>query len=157
MGFNYAKERMKFDARWNRLNQEYRDAGMSEEAIRMMYEYDLDVFRKRRRDEVREQPLPSYEFGEDGKEHRIDLFAKFEDLTVSFDENDFHGRYDWIENLEYPALTYRLRKLKKSDLELLTLFAIEGYSQTEIAQLQGCSQKNISIKITRIKKYLKNF
>ena len=155
MGFNYARERLKFDVRWKKLQEEYRNAGMSEEAIQEMYDFDLEVFRQRRRHESRKQPLPTEEYGEDGKENRVDWFAKFDNLTVSFDESELFGRFAWVESISNPDLTYRLKKLSQSDLELLTLFAIEGYSQTEIARLQGCSQQNISLKITRIINFLK--
>ena len=40
MGFNYGYEKKKFDSRWKRLEVEYCDAGMSEEQIAAMKEYD---------------------------------------------------------------------------------------------------------------------
>lgn len=39
MGFNYGYEKKKFDSRWKRLEVEYCDAGMSEEQIAAMKEY----------------------------------------------------------------------------------------------------------------------
>jgi len=76
-------------------------------------------------------------------------------LTVTFDESDFGGYLSWIETLDTPDLAARLKRLKADDLELLTQFAIEGYSQSEIARLMGCSQQNVSLKITRIRTFLK--
>lgn len=48
MQFNYAKERKQFDEEWKKMRGEYRVAGMSEEDIQIMYEFDLMVFRQRR-------------------------------------------------------------------------------------------------------------
>ena len=44
MGFNYGYEKKKFDSRWKRLEVEYCDAGMSEEQIAAMKEYDWAWF-----------------------------------------------------------------------------------------------------------------
>ena len=46
MGFNYGYEKKKFDSRWKRLEVEYCDAGMSEEQIAAMKEYDWAWFFK---------------------------------------------------------------------------------------------------------------
>lgn len=153
MGFHYGKERRRFEAEWKKLREEYRSAGFPEESIEAMYAFDLETFRRQRRFENHNQALPT--LGDEGDEGRISLFSKFEGLAVSFDESDFADRFAWVDGVSDPRLTYRLKQLKPSDLELLTLFAIEGYSQTEIARLQGCSQKNVSLKITRIKKFLR--
>ena len=40
MGFNYAREKRKFDEKWKKLEDWYRESGMSEDAIREMREYD---------------------------------------------------------------------------------------------------------------------
>lgn len=156
MGFNYAKERRAFEAEWKKLRQQYREAEFPEDKIDLMYDFDDEAFRKRRGYVNHNQLLPPEDFGEDGV-HRTSLFGKFERLVVSPDEGAFANRSNWVDGISDPALTYRLKQLKQTDLELLTLFAIEGYNQTEIARLQGCSQKNISLKITRIKKFLRDF
>jgi len=155
VGFNYAKERRKFETEWIKLRTQYRAAGFPEEDIEAMYAYDKEVFRQERRHENHSQPLPSEDFGEDGAENRTSLFGKFEQLSVSFDESGFTGRFAWVDTIGDPILASRVKRLKHSDLELLTMIAIEGYSQPEIASIMGCSQQNISLKITRIKNFLK--
>jgi len=155
MGFNYAKERMKFEKRWNKLRKEYRDAGMSESNIQKMYDFDNSIFRQQRRFETHNQGLPLADLNDDDPEAKTDMFKKYESLTVTFDESDFGGSLSWIETIDIPKLAARLKQLKHSDLELLTMIAIEGFSQVEVADKLGCSQKNISIKIKRLKKFLK--
>ena len=41
MSFNNGKERRKLNAKWEHLRVQYREAGMSEDAIQAMYEFDL--------------------------------------------------------------------------------------------------------------------
>ena len=46
MGFNYAKERTKFDREWDKLRREYEAAGMIPATIEEMYQYDLQMAAK---------------------------------------------------------------------------------------------------------------
>lgn len=43
MSFNNGNERRKLNAKWEHLRVQYREAGMSEDAIQAMYEFDLGV------------------------------------------------------------------------------------------------------------------
>ena len=49
MGFNYAKEKEKFDRTWAMLRQQYETAGMSQDAIKELYDFDWNWFKSRRR------------------------------------------------------------------------------------------------------------
>lgn len=57
MGFNYASEKKKFTKKWDKLRKEYKAAGMSEQDIQVMYEFDLKVFRNNRNECNHTQPL----------------------------------------------------------------------------------------------------
>lgn len=155
MGFNNGRERRKFEDEWKILRERYREAGFSEDGIDAMRAFDEDAYRSRRRFEEHNQPLPAEDFIESGSVNRRTLFDKFETLTVSFDENSFPGRHAWADAVGDPALSSKLKRLKDDDLELLTLFAIEGYTQPEIARLLGCSQQNISKRLGVITKKIK--
>ena len=48
MGFNYRKERIKFEKQMEENERKYRDAGMSESQIRAMREYEEEMFWKER-------------------------------------------------------------------------------------------------------------
>ena len=150
MGFNYTKEKLRFDEEWTKLAGEYRAAGFDEEGIQSMRDFDWDVFCKRRTYENRNQELPSEAFDGDSDECST-LFAKFDTLTTGFDENAFSGRYDWIEAIDNSVLVGKLKALSDNDKELLTLLTFDGYSQTEIAAIQGVSQQAINKKLRRIK------
>lgn len=155
MSFNYAKEKQKFNREWEKNHTEYAAAGMSEENIQKMKEFDWSWFCSRRRYENRIQALPSEFIGEEeGNEERTTLFCKFLSLSSGFSEADFYDRYGWIEDIENQEIADRLKKFSGDDLELLTLIVIEGYTQSETAVKYGISQKNICKKIKRIKKFL---
>ena len=62
-----------------------------------------------------------------------------------------------MEEIENPQLALALRQLDADELELLTLYVIECRSQSEIAARFGLSQRAISKRLQRLKKYLKNF
>ena len=49
MGFNYAREKREFDREWNEKERWYRESGMSEDAIREMFEYDWREFNSTRK------------------------------------------------------------------------------------------------------------
>ena len=48
MEYNVAKERIKFFTEQDRLAKEYRKAGMTEEQIKVMFDYDYEAFKKER-------------------------------------------------------------------------------------------------------------
>ena len=153
MGFNYAKEKRIFDKDWFKLAEEYRAAGFDEAGIQAIRDFDWEQFRQRRTFENRTQELPSEVI--DGGESNSTLFKKFQSLSCPLDESRFSGRYDWCEAIDDPALAGKLGSLSDADKEILTLLAFEGYSQTEIAAIQGCSHQAIGKKIKRLKIFFK--
>lgn len=160
MGFNNGLERKRFEAMWKKLRAEYAAAGMDEAAIEEMYQFDLDTFRSDRRYGEHTQAMPSQQFEDDGDpadESNSALLVKFFDsFAVMPQDTDDERRYSWLDEIEAEALSARLQKLSFEDIELLTLYIFDGYSTTEIAALQGIAHQNVSKKIRRIKKILKN-
>ena len=155
MGFNNGKERRKFEDEWKKLRQQYRDAGFSEQGIDAMRAFDEDAYRSRRRFEEHTQPFPEEDFRVDGGGSKRSLFDKFTTLSTSFDESSFTGRFAWVDAVDNPALVTVLKRLNSDDLELLTLYAIEGHSQTEIALLLGFTKQYVSKRIRAIAEKLK--
>lgn len=153
MGFNYAKQKQRFETEWKKLRKEYEREGMSAYAIDQMYQFDVEAFRSWRIYTVHTQSLPDMRIDEEMKKH-ASLLKKFKTLSVYFDEHDFSERYAWVDTIEHPMLATRLKQLRPNDLELLTFLIIEGHSQAELAQKWACSQKAISKRYLKIKKYL---
>ena len=116
-----------------------------------MRTFDEEAFRSGRRFAEHNQWLPHEDLYGDGTRNRKSLYEKYENLTVSFDESGFTGRYAWVDAIDDPALALGLKRLSHDDLELLTLYTIEGYSQPEIARLLKRDQSVISRKLARIK------
>ena len=164
MKFNYTTEKNKFEKQWERLEKEYREAGMAEDAIVAMREYDWEQFKKERNYCIHTQ------FMETGREDlkkdiddeadvaRIDkssFLKRFEEkLSVEPEEYCPDTRYGWMEQIGDGELYGKLKALKPKDLELFHLYAIEGFKVTEIARMMGLPHSDISRKLGRIRKRL---
>ena len=156
MGFNYGLEKKRFERDWTKLRKEYAEAGMSENTIQQMYEYDLSIFNRKRADAKHEQPFAGKicEDNEEDDQSKSALYEKFtkelsyED-TYSFDES----RFAWIKTIETKDLYKKASSLSDGDKELLTLFVIDEFNISEIASIQNKAISTISEKIARIKKY----
>lgn len=77
MEFNYGLERKRFEREWNKLRQQYRKAGMDEEAIAEMYAFDLELFNDERAIAKWEQPFTSD--SDESNNDESTLFQKFID------------------------------------------------------------------------------
>ena len=156
MGFNYAAEKKKFETLWARLRREYRAAGMSDAAIQKMHDFDWEVFKQERIYRLHTQDLGIGIFDEPSaeQEDKSALMKKFLESVSRWDDYTTASRYGWIEEVDDPSIYKQLQALRKADLELLTLIVVDGFSQTEIAVVLGCSPQNI---FGRLKKYEKFF
>ena len=151
MGFYYATERKRFEREWDKLRKEYEAAGMLQETIQLLYEFDLEVFRSQRTYVNHTQAMPSEYINSDEMEHST-LFRKFKLNTTTFDESNFSGQYAWVDSIENQKLALILRQLSDKDLELLTYLVLEEHTQRELAQKWGCAQSAISQRFKKIKK-----
>ena len=157
MGFNYGLEKKNFDRQWAMLRKQYEDAGMSIEAIQTMYEYDWSVFNAARsyQNHTQEITAPSFEQGEESYSPLMNKYQEAISVTEHYRETK--SRFTWIGEIEDERLLSALENLKDEDLEIITLYAYEGYDITEISKAYGVSRPTISIKIKRITNFLKNF
>ena len=156
MSFNNGNERRKLNAKWEQLRVQYREAGMSEGAIQVMYEFDLGVLNSERAYAANTVAVCD---GEDDVDARKAAdFKQYEAaITVTDTYHETKSRFEWIGEIENERLLSALEKLSEDDLKLLTLYTYEGYTVTEISKVYGVSRPTISIKIKRITKFLKNF
>ena len=156
MNWNNGYERKRFDEEQKKRAEEYRKLGMNEAQIREMYLFDLDWFKSIRRYYTHTQSLISGAF-DDGNEDNFEnaLYKLFsEALSAAMDKPIKRSRYWWIEDIEDPALVQKIKRLNENDLELLTLFAFDGYTLTEIGMIYRCTPQNIHQKYKRIKNNL---
>ena len=153
MEFNYGLERKRFDGEWERLRKSYHEAGMSEEAIEAMYEFDFKEFNRRRAAAKWEQPFTADITGKN--EDASTLFYKFmEPLSRSDLYCTGLPRYSWIEEVTDETLYTRLLQLPDQDKELLTMLVIDGFSQEEVGAFLGKQQPAICKKLKRLGKIL---
>ena len=152
MNFNYASERNKFDAAWDRLRKEYAAAGMSPESIEVMYQYDLHQFNADRAYARRHCPLNlTHEQIEETDDFENPFLEKHLDkFTTRYDTYGTHSRFWWLEEIESPRIQRKLKALTDDDKELLTLIFVEGYSQEECAVKLHSSQSAISRRYLKI-------
>ena len=157
MGFNYGLEKKNFDSQWAMTRQQYEDAGMSSEAIQAMYDFDWSVFNANRsyQNHTQEMAAPSFEQSEESYSPLMNKYQEAVSVTDTYHETK--SRFAWIGEIENEQLLTALETLKTEDLEIITMYAYEGYDITEISKVYGVSRPTISIKIKRITKFLKNF
>ena len=157
MSFNKGYESKKFEAHWEKLRIEYAAAGMAEDAIQKMYDYDRQQFNSERTfiERTQEFTAPAYESSE---EEASPLMLRYQEAITTTDTyHETKSKFAWIGEIENERLLSALENLSEDDLKLLTLYAYEGYTVTEISKVLGVSQPTISIKIKRITNFLKKF
>ena len=157
MSFNKGYELKKFEAHWEKLRIEYAAAGMTEEAIQKMYDYDRQQFNSERTfvERTQEFTAPAYESSE---EEAFPLMLRYQEAITTKDTyHETKSKFAWIGEIEDERLLSALENLSDSDLELITLYAYEGYDTVEISKAFGTTKQNISKKINRISKFIKNF
>ena len=157
MSFNKGYELKKFEAHWEKLRIEYAAAGMTEDAIQKMYDYDRQQFNSERTfiERTQEFTAPAYESSE---EEASPLMLRYQEAITTTDTyHETKSKFVWIGEIENERLLSALENLSEDDLKLLTFYAYEGYTVTEISKVLGVSQPTISIKIKRITNFLKKF
>ena len=98
---------------------------------------------------------PSFEQSEESYSPLMNKYQEAVSVTDTYHETK--SRFAWIGEIENEQLLTALETLKTEDLEIITMYAYEGYDITEISKVYGVSRPTISIKIKRITKFLKNF
>ena len=153
MNYNSGNARRNFYAKWDKLREEYQAAGMKEDAIQKMYEYDLAVFNDDRAHHRYDVEIPNAE----DFENRNDYVEYVRATTVTDTYHETKTRFAWVGEVQNERLQSGLEKLSDDDLELLTLYVYAGYNTVELSKVYGIAQQNISKRILKITKFLKNF
>mgnify|MGYP001047875125 CR=1 FL=1 len=156
MSFNNGNERRKLNAKWEHLRVQYREAGMSEDAIQAMYEFDLGVLNSERAYITNTMTVSGA--ADDCAAKETSDFKQYEKaVTVTDTYHETKSRFTWIGEIEDERLLSALENLSDADLELITLYAYEEYDTVEISKAFGTTKQNISKKIRRITNFIKNF
>lgn len=157
MSFNKGYELKKFEAHWEKLRIEYTATGMTEDAIQKMYEYDRQQFNAERTHLERTQELSTDTF-ECSEDENSPLMKRYQDaISVTDHYHETKSRFGWIGEIENERLLSALENLSEGDLKLLTLYAYEGYNESEISKVFNVSQPAIHKRIMKISIILKKF
>ena len=145
MSWHNGSEWKKQIAREQRLAEEYRAAGMTEEQIAAIAAFDREALRSDRRFYRHTQALyPG-----------LGPLESVPEPWYEDEEGGLSGRMDWLEEIADPLLLAALRELHPDMLEILTLYVFEGYTQPEIARKLGCTHQNISGRLVRLRRFLR--
>lgn len=157
MKFNYASEKRKFERMWERLRKEYREAGMSEENIQKMYEYDWDMFKKERVFCMHNQYIPDsvFENGDPKDEGQNPLLYKFREQMSMEDEYFADEKNHWISEINNYDLLKGLEILSEEQFELLERAIVKEESLEKIAEDMGIGYFAVANRLSRIKKKIK--
>ena len=157
MSFNKGYELKKFEAHWEKLRVEYAAAGMAEDAIQKMYDYDRQQFNAERAHLERTQELSTDTF-ECSEDENSPLMKRYREVTTVTDTyHETKSNFAWIGEIENERLLSALENLSELDLKILTLYVYAGYTESEIAGELGGSKVAIHKRIEKITKLLKNF
>ena len=157
MGFNYGFEKKNFDSQWAVTRKQYENAGMRNEAIQAMYDYDWSVFNANRsyQNHTQEIAAPSFEQSEESYSPLMNKYQEAISVTDHYCETN--SRFAWVGKIEDEQLLSALESLSELDLKILTLYVYVGYTESEIAGELGGSKVAIHKRIEKITKFLKNF
>ena len=157
MAFNKGYELKKFEAHWEKLRIEYAAAGMAEDAIQKMYDYDRQQFNSERAHLERTQELSTDTF-ECSEDENSPLMKRYREVTTVTDTyHETKSGFAWIGEIENERLLSALENLSEDDLKLLTLYVYEGYNESEISKVFNVSQPAIHKRIMKIAIFLKKF
>ena len=157
MSFNKGYELKKFEAHWEKLRVEYAAAGMAEDAIQKMYDYDRQQFNAERAHLERTQELSTDTF-ECSEDENSPLMKRYREVTTVTDTyHETKSGFAWIGEIENERLLSALENLSGLDLKILTLYVYAGYTESEIAGELGGSKVAIHKRIEKITKLLKMF
>ena len=78
-------------------------------------------------------------------------------ITVTDAYHETKTRFAWVGEVQNERLHTGLEKLSDEDLKLLTLYAVSGFNEHEIAKVFGLSQPDIHKRIAKITLFLKKF
>ena len=156
MEFNNGNERRKLNKKWERLRVQYQQAGMSEDAIQAMYDFDLGVLNSER--SYVANTLAIVGDGDDSTGRKSSDFKQYEKaITVTDTYHETRTRFAWVGEIKDKRLQEGLEKLSDEELRLITLYFRDEYSTVELSKVYGIAQQSISKRILKITKFLKNF
>ena len=155
MGINRGLERKRFDETQKRLRKQYIEAGMTEEQIQAIYEFDLKQFNRDLAYRRYNQSLSCLEESDLEEESYSPLLRKFPERLAIWQKPSESSKHWWLDEIEDEELLSNLKQLTDEELALIHMLAFCDLSQEEIGIQIKKSQSAISQKLKTIRKKLK--
>ena len=113
--------------------------------------YDWENFKKERIYAIHTQEFREAQYDNgNSQEDKSPLFKKFLSAISRWDNYAASTSTGWIEDITDERLAARLKELSQEDLELLTQFIIQGFTQSDLEQMGYGKQYKISRRISRL-------
>jgi hypothetical protein len=154
MYFNNGYEKRKFEIEQCILHKQYKSAGLSEEAIREMYVYDLAFFNLCRRET--EHAIEPQQLVAGDAETGETRYMEMDELPSNNVLMPFSDGHAWTAEIENKDMAKIMYPFSEDYIEIITLL-LEGYSQSDIARIQGVSRVTVCKKVNLIREKLKVF
>ena len=155
MNYNNSANRQRFEREQRRLAKKYKALGMSDEAIQIMYEYDLSVFNSNRRfieHMAAVEEMTAYDHST-GESHYNDM-DEFPSQPAQIHYSLMDAK--WLEEIEAKSLYKALTTMPEDYITIISM-KMDGYTNLDIANSFGVIETAIINKIRRIRKIIKNF
>lgn len=156
MAIYFRGEYKKFEKQQKQQREEYLRAGMTEEQVEAMYQFDLAQLNRDLAYTRYTIPLvdeDDSDFEEEGRNSLIDKNA--DKLTVPFSLSEGRNLW-WLDEIEDDVLFKRLSAMSAEQIQIIDQIAFRGLTQAEIAQITHRTQAAISQQLCTIRKKLKN-
>lgn len=153
MAINFGAEYKRFEKEMAKKHELYVKLGMTQEQINALDKFDKAEFLSDNTYKRHVQSL-SIDEASENPEDLHPLFKKFGDVLSVELKVTFRDKYAWLDEITSPELTKKLLSLAPDDLELLDAYIFGEETQVQIAKKKGISQKNISKKLDRIRRFL---
>lgn len=153
MSWNNSYERKVFEQEQKELANEYKEAGMTEEQIQAMYQFDLDSFNSNRRFYEHTQAL-DFEDEKFDCETRNPLLEKFKERVSTTPHVERVNSFDWIEEINNQNLYRQMKALTTTEKTIITLIVHCGYTQKETAKICKLTRPQVSYRVEKIKRLI---
>ena len=156
MGINNGYEWKKFQKEQEKLKKQYEEAGMTQEQIQAMYEFDLHQFKRDLAYARHTQPLLSGTNSDfDEEEGKNILLSAYPERFSVEQKSSEERKYWWLDEIGDEELWNNLKRLSEDELDLIDLFVFQELTQEEIGRILNKSQSAVAQNLKNLRKKLK--
>ena len=156
MAYNHGKENASFAKKWAKEEKILKEAGMQEEAITELFEFDLMTFNSNRRFRIHNCSFAEFEENDIDVYEKNPMMKKFKEaLTVEMEISpSANNPFAWLDELDSEWLTLAVKGLEEEEKYLVTGLIVNQYTLVELAEQMGQTPSWITWKKGEIRKKL---